>query len=139
MGRELRAQSGFTLIELMIVVALVAVLAAIAYPTYVDYTKRARRIEAQEALMEMANLQEKFYATNLAYTTVFTDLPYPTETENGVYDLEITTATTLPFFEMRAVPKGSQAGDGRLRIQSNGVKQWDKVNDLSWGYKWSDR
>jgi type IV pilus assembly protein PilE len=54
---------GFTLIELMIVVALIAILAAIAYPSYEDYVMRATRTEAKNRLMQVASEQEKFFST----------------------------------------------------------------------------
>jgi type IV pilus assembly protein PilE len=54
--------SGFTLIELMIVVVIIGVLAAIAYPSYTKYTVQSRRSDAQIALTQAAALQEKFYS-----------------------------------------------------------------------------
>ena len=58
---------GFTLIELMIVVAIIAILAAIAYPTYTSYITKTRRAAATACLSEYANYMERFYTTNLRY------------------------------------------------------------------------
>lgn len=58
---------GFTLIELMIVVAIIAVLAAIAYPAYTDYVVRSRRAAAAGCLQEHAQLLERHFATQMTY------------------------------------------------------------------------
>lgn len=58
---------GFTLIELMIVVAIIAVLAAIAYPSYTSYITKTRRNAATACLSEYANYMERYYTTNLRY------------------------------------------------------------------------
>ena len=68
-------QAGFTLIELMIVVALVALLAAIAVPSYRQYVIRANRTEATSALMSIATAQEKFFLANNAYAASVSALP----------------------------------------------------------------
>lgn len=61
-------QSGFTLIELMIVVAIVGILAAIAYPSYQSYVERTGRADGQAKLMEIMQAQERFYSQNQTYT-----------------------------------------------------------------------
>jgi len=58
---------GFTLIELMIVVAIIAVLATIAYPSYTSYITKTRRNAATTCLSEYANYMERYYTTNLRY------------------------------------------------------------------------
>ncbi len=64
---------GFTLIELMIVVAIIALLAAIAIPSYRDFVVRSNRTEAKVALTELANLLEKHYSEMGSYATDFGD------------------------------------------------------------------
>ena len=60
--------SGFTLIELMIVVALIGILAAIAVPAYQEYARKARRADAKNALIALQLQQEKWRASNIAYS-----------------------------------------------------------------------
>ncbi len=64
----MKRAGGFTLIEMLIVLAILAVLTAIAYPNYAGYITRARRIEGQIALIEAIQQQERFYTANNTYT-----------------------------------------------------------------------
>ncbi|WP_022961887.1 type IV pilin protein [Halopseudomonas pelagia] len=66
---KLRESRGFTLVELMIVVAIIGILAAVAYPSYREYVLRGNRTEGQSLLVEAAARQERFYAQNNAYLT----------------------------------------------------------------------
>jgi len=139
-----RRQLGFTIIELMIVVVVIAILAAVALPSYTDYTKRARRSDAQVALSEIANLQEKFFAESLRYSSTLdaadpNGIAYPTVTENGFYSLGIIAVSGTVGYSLQATPIGTQAGDGGLRLNGVGVKTWDKANNGSYGYSWTDR
>ncbi len=69
LGDPVCRSAGFTLIELMIVVAIVAILAAIAYPSYVSYITKTHRVAAEGCLSEYANYMERYYTTNLRYDT----------------------------------------------------------------------
>ena len=65
-----RKTSGFTLIEVMIVVAIVGILSAVAYPSYVEYVRRAARAEARGAMLSMAQLQERNFTDRGTYLAI---------------------------------------------------------------------
>ena len=65
---------GFTLIELMIVVAIIGILAAIAYPSYDEYVKRGNRTEGQAFLSDVAARQERYFSQNNVYVTDDADI-----------------------------------------------------------------
>lgn len=129
--------SGFTLIELMIVVAIIGILASIAYPSYLDYVERARRSDAQGALLGLANAMERHHTANNTYLgagapntgapSIFPD-EVPRDGTVKYYDLTITAATATTY-TLRATPKNAQAGDGVMELTSTGIKRWDSDND----------
>ncbi len=78
-GAELpqpRRSRGFTLLELMIVVAILAIVASIAYPSYLGTVTRTTRSAAKSTLLEVANRQEQFFAENKRYAVDLSDLGY---------------------------------------------------------------
>ncbi len=132
-NRSPRARAGFTLIELMIVVAIVAVLALIAIPTYQSYILKSRRTVAKTSLLDLAAREEKYYSTNNTYTNQPTKLGYISasfplavpNTADNYYQLNVTAATTTAF-SATAIPQGAQAKDScatysinQLSVQGN--------------------
>ncbi|XQW86009.1 type IV pilin protein [Thalassotalea piscium] len=117
---------GFTLIELMITVAIVGILAAITYPSYTSFVMRSDRAEAQRELVRLANLQEQLYTDSRVYTQNMKELgmpedPYTTESKNYQIDAKINGAT----FILTAKAQGSQAKDTackELTINEAGLK-----------------
>lgn len=80
MYQTLRKTRGFTLIELMIVVAIVTILAALAIPMYQKQIMKSRRTSAKTALLDVASREEKFFASNNGYTVQLTSLGYASNT-----------------------------------------------------------
>ena len=81
---------GFTLIELMVVVAIIGILAAIAYPSYQQFVISSARSEAMTALLDAASKQEQFFADNRQYTASMADLGLSNSTESDLYSLSAT-------------------------------------------------
>lgn len=138
MGFGSRSNQGFTLIEVMIVVAIVGILAAVAYPSYQEHVKSARRAEAQSALMGLASAMERHFTVNNSYKGAGagggdTGAPviYYDQVPNGggtaYYNLTIASASDTAFV-VQASPVNAQAGDGFLDINNQGVRRWDKDN-----------
>ncbi len=119
--------SGFSLMELMIALAIVGILARIAIPAYTDQVRKTRRADAQSVLLELTQSLERFYTNN--NTFVGATLPItqaPKEGATKYYNLSFTAAQTATAFSIRAVPiAGSdQASDrcGTMTITNAGVK-----------------
>lgn len=110
-----RVESGFTLVELMFVVAIVGVLVAVALPNYRDYVLRAHRVSAQAVLVEIAARQQQYLLDRRAYAATLADLGYTVDPEVARrYAVAITVASSAPpAFTVSATPvvPGPQAGD----------------------------
>jgi prepilin-type N-terminal cleavage/methylation domain-containing protein len=91
-------KGGFTLIELMIVVAIIGILAAIAIPNVVSYFKKAKTAEAKQFLSTMRTLEEAYRAENDTYSSSLTAIGWTAPDNAKYYDTySITSATTTGF------------------------------------------
>ena len=128
---------GFTLIELMIVLAVVGLLTAISYPVYRQHIIRGNREAAKTELVEIAAQQEKIYLNSDAYTSNLTTAYTGTsagglgrttgKTSNGKYTLSIATAAQSYTVTATPVSTTVQASDGTLTVSSNGNRTWGTV------------
>ena len=125
--RKLR-QRGFTLIELIITVAIIAILARLAYPSYVTHVQKGARRSAQAQMLDLASREQQYLMSNRAYaaysTLTSSGYTFPTELSNK-YTPSITVGTgTVPAFTILMTATGTQASDkaGNLTLTSEGVK-----------------
>ena len=114
---------GFTLIELMIVLAVAAILVSIALPTYQESVRRGNRRAAQSTMRDLANRQHQYFVANRAYATA-AELAYtlPPEVSAHYTFAMALDAGPPPGFTVNFTATGSQARDGNLSVNSLGVK-----------------
>ena len=123
---------GFTLIEVMIVVAIIGILAAIGYPSYQNQVQKTRRADAKAALMELAQGAERYYTQNGDYDGYVPPFDEsPRDSSNKFYDLVFDPDDQA--FALSAEPKNGQEDDGCgiLTINQIGTKGSDD-NENCW-------
>ena len=125
---------GFTLIELIIVMAIIAIIAAFAYPSYIDQVRATNRADCTGGLASLANAMERHYSINGSYLGAAAggantgapgifDTTCPLDGGNATYNLTI-QAATVSTYTLNATPVNNQANDrcGTLVITSTGAK-----------------
>lgn len=125
---------GFSLIELMIVVAIISILAAIAYPSYTKYKIRTQRTDAQSEMLQIAQRMQTYRAANgnFAGATVNTVYGGTVTPKQGtaLYDLAFSPSpTTVNSWTLVATPKNGQTNDGALTLTDTGAQCWYKGKD----------
>jgi len=121
-----RYYPGFTLIELMIAVAIVGILAAVAFPSYQQYLLRGNRANAQQVMMDIALRQGQILVDNRAYASTVGDtgVNIPADVVTN-YTVTMAVNSPPPSFLITATPKGNQVKDtacGTLTLDNAGAK-----------------
>jgi len=107
---------GFSLVELIIVIAIIGILAGVAIPSYNSYMLKSRRVDGTAFLIEVASEQVRFYSEYNRYTNTMSELGYGTEdtadSEEGMYTVTITTEANNSRYSLTAAPA---AGSPQLK------------------------
>lgn len=137
-------QSGFTLIELMIVVVILAILAAIAVPTYSNYIKRSNVKAAQADLVSLSLVYENFYQRNLSYpsssftsTTALMDsstgFPQWAPSKKDIFEFSSAPKNSGKGYELTATGKSSSNLSGcSLKIDDKNVRTASSCGGVTW-------
>lgn len=132
-------QWGMTLIELMIVIAIIAIIGMVAFPSYLASIKKARATDGVAMIHKVMQAQERYFVTNLGYTTDLTDLGFGDDnnlpSEESFYSvsaLDCGSTGTPPIIfciNISAVAQGPQATEGNLSLNNQGTKTGKWPND----------
>lgn len=131
----MKFQKAFTLLELLIAIAIIGLLAGIAYPSYQESILKSRRVDAQSALLALAQALERWNTTEGSYLGAATDdadtgsptifsTKSPIDGNSTYYNLKIHSASSLAYV-IAAEPVNNQAGNGILILKSTGARGWD--------------
>jgi len=132
--RSRRDATGFTLVELLIVVAIIGILSAIAFPSYQNYVMRGRRTAAENLVMEIASKEQQYILDARQYTSTIgaTGLNIPSRDDwtcaatcvNSYYTVSVAVDNTAtpPTFAILATAQGSQVSDGNITYNNTGAK-----------------
>lgn len=145
-GAEHRYSAGFTLIELMVAVAIVAILAMVAYPAYLGKVRETRRSDGEAMLMQIMQAEQRHFTITSppAYVKDLSSLDYSLNASGGVssskgwYSIKAAAcanSTIASCVVLSAVPQGDQASDtacGTLTLNSKGVKSSSGGNANCW-------
>jgi len=126
---------GFTLIEIMMVVAIIGILVAIALPSYKQHVLRGNRTAVQAEMMQISSSLERYRSQQLTYanaditkSVIYGANKYP-KTGNTLYNLSLAVAANGLSWELTATPTGAQKNNGALKIDNTGKRCWNQSSD----------
>lgn len=125
-----RPQSGFTLIELMIAVAVIGILTSLAYPAYTEYVARGRRAEAKSAVMQGAQWMERFYSENYRYDKNTAGTATTDSTLFPASFSQVPATGTAAYTLAVSFPTDSDGSTFTLTATRTGVAANDKCGDF---------
>ena len=117
------SSKGFTLIELMIAIAILAIIMGIAIPSYTQYVLKSGRADATSTLLQTAQALERCYTRFSAYNDGECAVPASIESENEKYDIGVVAGQAT--YDLTAAPKGSQTKDtecGSFTLDETGAR-----------------
>ena len=125
--------AGFTLIELMIVIAIIGILASIAYPSYTAYVERGRRSDGQSALLDLSHRMDQYFSENKSYEgATLAQLGVKEISPEGYYTLSMGNLSGNTF-TVNATPIGAQSSDscGTLTMNQLGQRSFTGASATS--------
>jgi len=122
---------GFTLIELMIAVAILAIIVGIAIPAYQNQVQKTRRADGQAALFTAAQQMERCFTTTNSYAAC----PFTAASQDGFYSISRADSDAAATYTLQAAPQGGQTGDpcGTLTLDHLGRKGHADGATRCWG------
>ncbi len=128
--------SGFTLLEAMIVVVIIAIAVTIALPSYENSIRKARRADAQKDLVEFAGIAERIFTETNSYSTI-DDNPGPKPADSDYYTYTFPVAPTATVYTVRATPTALQDEDacGTMDLTQTGLRTYVYAGTLT-GCRW---
>ncbi|MCH7335854.1 prepilin-type N-terminal cleavage/methylation domain-containing protein [Acinetobacter sp. NIPH 2699] len=133
----MKKTQGFTLIELMIVVAIIGILAAIAYPSYQEHVRKTKRTDAQADMIELASRLQRYKIANFTFlkpdgtaiglAEVGHSGILPQSGGGTLYNLALSNVTAGTW-TLTAISTGGQLDDGDIVLNHRGERCWDRGN-----------
>lgn len=128
-----RAQGGFTLIELMIAVAIIGILLRLAVPAYLNSVKKTRRTDAKTALLDIAQREERYLSTSNIYTTSAPLLGYSTGTVTASAPMSVLSGGTAYYQMSVVVPDPNSGSSSPTSFAATAVRLGSQTSDTQCG------